>query len=191
MQRSFSAGRSRHAQEDRNIGACIIRDVCVQHHMNARAPKSVCCPPEARMPSVAAMVPRGLGATRKSWLSTLDDTEFAYVGGSALALLVVLIAGCILLFRRLSGNRRRQDQIEPAFAEEYDVLQVIVHAHEQEAELEVQTDAWNSYEEVRPNPHEIFVAAFYPLTLNTPTFHANAAAGTRGGCGANNVSRHR
>ena len=107
------------------------------------------------MPSVArttieGTTSRGLGATRKSWLSNLDDTEFAYVGGSALALLVVLIAGCILLFRRLSANRRRQD-IEPAFAEEYDVLQVIVHAHDQEAELEVQTDAWNSYEEVRLN----------------------------------------
>ena len=29
------------------------------------------------------------------------------------------------------------------------MLQVIVVAHDQEAELEVQTDAWNSYEELR------------------------------------------
>lgn len=87
-----------------------------------------------------------MGAARKGWLSSLDDTEFAYVAGSALALLVMLVALCILAYRRCS-SRRTQD-IEPAFAEEYDVLQVVVHAHDQEAELEVQTDAWNSYEEV-------------------------------------------
>jgi hypothetical protein len=119
------------------------------------------------------MVSRGLGAPRKSWLSSLDDTEFAYVGGSALALLVVLVAGCVLLIRRLSASRRRQD-IEPAFAEEYDVLQVIVHAHDQEAELEVQTDAWSSYEEVRPIatldacPRLVFFSRYLTILCATP-----------------------
>ena len=140
------------------------------------------------------MTPRGLGATRKSWLSSLDDTEFAYVGGSALALLVVLVAGCVLLFRRLSASRRRQE-IEPAFAEEYDVLQVIVHAHDQEAELEVQTDAWNSYEEVRLSaslaavPQRVVCILVCPLL--TAEVCANAAARARGGCSADDVSRHR
>ena len=146
-------------------------------------------------PAESHMVSRGLGATRKSWLSSLDDTEFAYVGGSALALLVVLVAGCVLLIRRLSASRRRQD-IEPAFAEEYDVLQVIVHAHDQEAELEVQTDAWSSYEEVRPIatldacPRLVFFSRYLTILCATPLC-ADAAARARGGCSAHDVPRHR
>ena len=86
----------------------------------------------------------------RSWFSTLSDTDVAYLGGSVLALLVVLVAVGILLYRRFSSARRLDSvSMEPAFAEEYDVLQVVVNAHEQEAELEVQTDAWNTYEEVR------------------------------------------
>ena len=46
-------------------------------------------------------------------------------------------------------RRQHPAEVGPARADEYDTLQVIVQAHSQEAELEVQTDSWNSYEELR------------------------------------------
>ena len=84
-----------------------------------------------------------------SWLASLSDTDVAYLGGTILALLVVLTAGLILIGKSCAGGSRRTADIGPARADEYDMLQVIVVAHDQEAELEVQTDAWNSYEELR------------------------------------------
>ena len=43
------------------------------------------------------------------------------------------------------------------------MLQVIVVAHDQEAELEVQTDAWSSYEELR----ELVVDAVPNMFMDT------------------------
>lgn len=90
-----------------------------------------------------------------SWLANLSDSDIAYFGGTLLALLIVLTAGVVLLVRSCTtpgGGGYRSSRVQdsgPAYAEEYDMLQVIVVAHDQEAELEVQTDAWNSYEELR------------------------------------------
>ena len=65
-------------------------------------------------------------------------------------LYVWTVAGVILLMRKCnSRSQQRGYAIGPAHAEEYEMLQVIVVAHDQEAELEVQTDAWSSYEELR------------------------------------------
>ena len=90
-----------------------------------------------------------------SWLASLSDSDIAYFGGTLLALLIVLTAGVVLLVRSCtspSAGGYRSSRVQdagPAYAEEYNMLQVIVVAHDQEAELEVQTDAWNSYEELR------------------------------------------
>ena len=81
-----------------------------------------------------------------SWLSSLSDSDIAYLGGSLLAFVFVLTSGLVLLVRMCTSPTR---DIGPAHAEEYNMLQVVVVAHDQEAELEVQTDAWNSYEELR------------------------------------------
>ena len=95
-----------------------------------------------------------------SWLASLSDTDIAYLGGTLLALLVVLTACLILLARSCCGGQYSRGggysssmggggyDSGPARADEYEMLQVIVVAHDQEAELEVQTDAWSSYEEV-------------------------------------------
>ena len=84
------------------------------------------------------------------WLASLSDADIAYLGGTLLALAIVLTAGIVLLVRSCAGSSRgKVSDVGPAYAEEYDSLQVIVVAHDQEAELEVQTDAWNSYEELR------------------------------------------
>lgn len=89
-----------------------------------------------------------------SWLANLSDTDIAYFGGTLLALLIVITAGVVLLVRSCTAqqNGYRRTLVHdagPAHADEYAMLQVIVVAHDQEAELEVQTDAWNSFEEFR------------------------------------------
>lgn len=89
-----------------------------------------------------------------AWLSSLSDAEAAYAGGTALALLIVVGAVIVLALRSCKGGPQvaympRGAEVGPARADEYDTLQVIVQAHNQEAELEVQTDAWGSYEELR------------------------------------------
>jgi hypothetical protein len=90
-----------------------------------------------------------------AWLMSLSDAELAYAGGTALALLIVVGAIIVLAVRSCKGGSSqpaymgRMGEIGPARADEYDTLQVIVQAHNQEAELEVQTDAWSSYEELR------------------------------------------
>ena len=83
-----------------------------------------------------------------SWLASQSDADIAYMVGSLLALVILVIAGIILLMRSCNSQTRTLET-GPARADEYDMLQVIVVAHDQEAELEVQTDAWNSYEELR------------------------------------------
>jgi hypothetical protein len=121
----------------------------------------------------------------RGWFANLSDADVAYLGGTSLALLFVLVALLTLLWRRCSKAQARIYDAEPAHAAEYDTLRVFVHAHDQEvrpqllcearlvgsrcplpyalfeltahrfslahvqAELEVQTDAWNSYEELR------------------------------------------
>jgi hypothetical protein len=122
--------------------------------------------------------------TFAAWLASLDDDDIAYLGGTILALVVVLVAGLVLLVRYCAAQQSMHANIdmEPAHAQEYEMLQVsaqpqhphtlcplsthtlhtidpplcdmngeqvIVVAHDQEAELEVQTDAWSSYEELR------------------------------------------
>merc|ERR1711988_844970 len=66
-------------------------------------------------------------------------------------------------------------ELGPAHAQEYEVLQVTVVAHDQEAELEVQTDAWNSYEELRELVVDAVPNMFYDtdeLTLEYKNEHA-------------------
>ena len=83
-----------------------------------------------------------------SWLASLSDADIAYLGGTLLALLVVLVAAIVLVARSCAPSQSMRDT-GPARADEYEMLQVVVAAHDQEAELEVQTDAWNSFEELR------------------------------------------
>ena len=89
-----------------------------------------------------------------AWLSSLSDAEMAYAGGTALALLIVVAAIGVLALRSCKtgphayARRATIGDVGPARADEYDTLQVLVQAHNQEAELEVQTDAWDSFEEV-------------------------------------------
>ena len=100
-----------------------------------------------------------------SWLDAdISETEFAYLGGLLLALAIALTAMIILCARRCArgaggglegglggtrGRRARRDLEAPARADEYDILRVLVVARQREAELEVQTDSWDSYEELR------------------------------------------
>ena len=95
----------------------------------------------------------------------LSDAEYAYLGGLFLAAALVLAAAVILIVRRCNRSEatlrappaysaaprqhRRAIEMQPARADEYETLQVIVVAHGREAELEVQTDAWSSYEMLR------------------------------------------
>ena len=115
-----------------------------------------------------------------TWLANLSDTDIAYLGGTLLAILVVLIAGLILLVRSCSGGSRsgyssglRSSgyEVGPARADEYEMLQVIVVAHDQEAGLEVQTDAWSSYEELR----ELVVDAVPNMFLDTDEVRCRAS----------------
>ena len=76
-----------------------------------------------------------------SWLASLSDSDIAYLGGSLLAFVIVLTAGLVLLVRMCTSPARNTlRDIGPAHAEEYNMLQVVVVAHDQEAELEVQTE---------------------------------------------------
>jgi len=85
-----------------------------------------------------------------SWFSQLSDTELAYLGGGTIAVVLLLAAIIVWAWRSCNKSQRRQYyDTEPARADEYDTLRVVVNARDQEAELEVQTDAWESYEELR------------------------------------------
>jgi len=67
-----------------------------------------------------------------------------------------IVVGCVilaLLYVRLQSRRldtrRRRGVSRAADAMEDDILQVLVLAHDQEAELEIQFDGFDSYEELR------------------------------------------
>ncbi len=77
------------------------------------------------------------------------DVQLILLGGAALAALLLLVALAILAVRSCNarpGAERRGDQV--AHASDYETLTVHVHAHGYESELDVSTDAFETYEEV-------------------------------------------
>ena len=98
------------------------------------------------------------------WMD-LSGTELALMCGALLALGVLLFTFSILLVRYCRNKlaRDRADVEGPAHADEYAVLQVVIQGHSQEAQLEVQTDAFESYEELR----ELVIDAIPNMFLDT------------------------
>ena len=107
-------------------------------------------------------LPRRLSSSFASSLQKgFHDIELAISENAVAALLAaaILIGVLVAVALRASGgaqggsaasrNRSYDLDLEPAHAEEYAKLQVRVRAHDQEAELEVETDGFESYEELR------------------------------------------
>lgn len=98
------------------------------------------------------------------WLRGFDDTELTLVAGALLALAILLLALAILAARTCRARccaaagpssemaargLGRVAEEEPANAEDYAKLQVCVRGADEMAELEVETDGFESYEELR------------------------------------------
>ena len=99
-----------------------------------------------------------LAATRGSALCTTmprDDAffnpnvQYILLGGSAIAALLLIAALASLACRSCNSSLAETGGGQVANASEYDTLVVKVHAHGYDAELEISTDAFESYEEVR------------------------------------------
>uniref|UniRef100_A0A7S2HCX5 Uncharacterized protein n=1 Tax=Haptolina brevifila TaxID=156173 RepID=A0A7S2HCX5_9EUKA len=95
---------------------------------------------------------RVLGVSHSSWRSGFSDVDLALLSGALLAALILLASLVIVAYRaycaRVTKSGRREDDA-PANASEYALLKVLVRAHNDEAELEVETDAFESYEDLR------------------------------------------
>ena len=86
--------------------------------------------------------------SRIQFLRGFSDVELTLVGGALLALLVLLMVAFALTVRYCCSKPAAEELDEPAHAEDYAHLTVVVDAHGHEAELQVETDAFDSYEEV-------------------------------------------
>ena len=122
-----------------------------------------------------------LAATRGSALCTTmprDDAffnpnvQYILLGGSAIAALLLIAALASLACRSCNSSLAETGGGQVANASEYDTLVVKVHAHGYDAELEISTDAFESYEEVRTPAqlraslsiiHPLLRGAFLPL----------------------------
>ena len=79
------------------------------------------------------------------------NVQFILLGGSAIAALLLIAALAILACRSCNSYSKLAETGGGlvANASEYETLVVKVHAHGYDAELEISTDAFESYEEVR------------------------------------------
>lgn len=88
----------------------------------------------------------------RSWHYPYSDVDVALMGGAAVAALLLLATLLVMAARSCcssgAGERIHPGESHVASAADYETLQVAVQAHGHEAELEVSTDAFESYEEV-------------------------------------------
>ena len=80
------------------------------------------------------------------------DVELILIMGALIAAIILLVALLMLSYRVMLLRAGGGSDTGPAHAAEYDTLQVVIEAHGQEAELEVATEGFDTYEEVSAPP---------------------------------------
>lgn len=87
-----------------------------------------------------------------SWRMEFTDVELILIMGALIAAIILLVALLMLSYRVMLLRAGGGSDTGPAHAAEYDTLQVVIEAHGQEAELEVATEGFDTYEEVSAPP---------------------------------------